>query len=495
MKPYLEVELDRFNSHKFTNKSTVHRSSLMVPRINGASTSISFLNHFLLKRNLKDIVIKVIAIDQAGNYLDDFSLNINEPKVYYLPLDEIFDNDKINNFLIEFFTAQNLFIPYPAVMINHQGKKFHNVVHSYNRILNDVFEDDKINSVMVPESGIDIFSTKNYETFVSFATGQQKMCGELGFEYNNSDETITKKVKVDLPRLSHKSFILSEIFNKSLNGGVIKIQQPQQSLFYGRMFWGIKNTKTNSFSANHSYYSSTEVQEYFDIDSCYRTYPYFKNFSNKVVIYPIMSPSEIYFQIKITTDDKIFYSKEKIIISPSGQEEEFDINEIVNYNKLENITAFTLIGKTKNKKIPSRVNHQVIYGSRDPLNKIKASINTSMSNKKMFFSQNKEKIIWGQIICDTSFTSKLGFVFMDPDGNQDIIDIDIYNEEGFVKNIKKMLKPSNSVQISHADIKETSSRKVLKFYWYTAKSSRQDLTAFSFHCNNETGESSGEHSF
>ena len=68
-----------------------------------------------------------------------------------------------------------------------------------------------------------------------------------------------------------------------------------------------------------------------------------------------MSPSEIHFQIKITTDDKIFYSKEKIIISPSGQEEEFDINEIVNYNKLENITAFTLIGKTKNKKIPSRV--------------------------------------------------------------------------------------------------------------------------------------------
>ena len=45
MKPYLEVEQDRVKSHKFTNKNTVHRSSLMVPRIEGANTSISFLNH------------------------------------------------------------------------------------------------------------------------------------------------------------------------------------------------------------------------------------------------------------------------------------------------------------------------------------------------------------------------------------------------------------------------------------------------------------------
>ena len=46
---------------------------------------------------------------------------------------------------IDFFSERNLFIPFSAVIITHVGKNFCNVVHSYNRILNDVFEDDKIN--------------------------------------------------------------------------------------------------------------------------------------------------------------------------------------------------------------------------------------------------------------------------------------------------------------------------------------------------------------
>ena len=495
MKPYLEVEQDRVKSHKFTNKNTVHRSSLMVPRIEGANTSISFLNHFLLKRNYKDVVIKVIAVDNSGNYLDDFSLNINEPKVYYLPLDKIFNNKKINNFLIEFFTSNNLFIPYPAVMINHEGEKFCSMVHAFNRVLNDVFEDDKVNSVVAPEAAIDVFSNNVYETFVNFATGQQKINDNLQFTYSNSDGTITKDVNINLPRLSHKSFILSEIFNKNLNGGVLKIQQPKQKMFYGRMFGGVKNINTKSFSANHSYYCSTGSNEYFETDLCYRTYPYFKNFTNELVIYPIMSPSEINFKIKITNNDKDFFTEEQKLISPSKKEVKFAIDDIVEKNGLTGVTAFTLIGVTENKKMPSRVNHQVIYGNPDKKNKVKGSVNTSMINKKMFVSKNPTKIIWGQIISSDDFTSKLGFVFMDPDGNEADLDINIYNEKGFVKNIKKILKPNNSIQLSNKEIKKQNDEKGLNFYWYTAKSSRQDLTGFSFHYNNISGDGSGEHSF
>ena len=32
MKTYIEVEKDRIDSHKYLNKNTVHRSSLIVPR-------------------------------------------------------------------------------------------------------------------------------------------------------------------------------------------------------------------------------------------------------------------------------------------------------------------------------------------------------------------------------------------------------------------------------------------------------------------------------
>ena len=84
---------------------------------------------------------------------------------------------------------------------------------------------------------------------------------------------------------------------------------------------------------------------------------------------------------------------------------------------------------------------------------------------------------------------------MDPDGNEADLDINIYNEKGFVKNIKKILKPNNSIQLSNKEIKKQNDEKGLNFYWYTAKSSRQDLTGFSFHYNNISGDGSGEHSF
>ena len=116
----------------------------------------------------------------------------------------------------------------------------------------------------------------------------------------------------------------------------------------------------------------------------------------------------------------------------------------------------------------------------------------------MFTPSGKNKIIWGQVICDNNFVSRLGFVFMDPDGLEDQIKIDIYNEKGFVKNFKLDLYPNKSIQLSSDQIKNKKDQNYdekSNFYWYLAKSSRQDLTAFSFHYNKISGDGSGEHSF
>ena len=165
---------------------------MIVPRFDRIKTSITFLNHFLIKRNYKDVVLKITAVDKLGLYLDDLSMDINEPKVYNIQLDEIFDNVKIKNYLIDFYTSKNLFIPYPAVMVNHSGQNFFSVVHAFNRVLNDVFEDDKVNTINAPEAAIDVYSDDTYETFVNFATGQQEINDKLKFEYTNSKENIKK---------------------------------------------------------------------------------------------------------------------------------------------------------------------------------------------------------------------------------------------------------------------------------------------------------------
>ena len=59
-------------------------------------------------------------------------------------------------------------------MVNHVGVDFVNCVHSYNRVLNDVFENDKINQQRVYESSIDVISNKNYDTFLILHQGHLK---------------------------------------------------------------------------------------------------------------------------------------------------------------------------------------------------------------------------------------------------------------------------------------------------------------------------------
>ena len=63
-----------------------------------------------------------------------------------------------------------------------------------------------------------------------------------------------------------------------------------------------------------------------------------------------MSPSKISFKVKILSDGKEYLSEEKILNSPS-------VMKLNRYNKFIqkktfNVTAFTLVGITKNNKFP-----------------------------------------------------------------------------------------------------------------------------------------------
>ena len=68
---------------------------------------------------------------------------------------------------------------------------------------------------------------------------------------------------------------------------------------------------------------------------------------------------KISFKVKILSDGKEYLSEEKILNSPSGNEIKFDIDKFIQKENLINVTAFTLVGITKNNKIPSRVNHHL----------------------------------------------------------------------------------------------------------------------------------------
>ena len=495
MKSFKEVEQNRVNYHKSHNINTVHRSSLIVPKLFQATSNISFLNHFLIKRNNKNISLKITALNDQGYAYNSLTIPIDETKVYSFDLEGLFDDESsIKEFLIEFYSDKNLYIPFPAVMINHIGVDFTNYVHSFNRVLNDVFEDDKVNKFSVSESSIDVTVDEDYDTFFNFASGPFNVNDNLSISVTDDIDEIVKDLPIKINRLSNKIFYLSNIFSEKLQDKqILKVLQPKQSLFYGRLLAGKINKKTLAFSANHSYYDSSSTKEYFNNKVSMRAYPYFKNCLNKVTMYPIMSPSIMSVQIEIYDGKSVFISSSQTIESPSNNLIEFDIDELVAKSNLKNVTMFKIIATASNGNIPTRVNHQLIYGSINSKSKLNSSINVSLFNEEIFTPAHKTGITWGQVLIDDDYESRLGICFYDTNGVSDELSIDFYGESGLLKSIKKQLPTTESLIFDNEFFSNFNIKR--EFLWFVVKSNRADIQAQTFHYHRLSHNSSGEHSF
>ena len=494
MKPFKDVEANRLNYHKFTDKNTVHRSSLIVPKFDQATSNISFINHFLLKRNNRNVVLKITALNCKGIIKDSLSIEINEMKVYSFDLENFFEKaSDIKEYLIEFYSDKNLFIPFPAVMINHIGNDFVNSVHSYNRILNDIFEDDKVNQQKVFESSIDVSIDDDYDTFFNFASGPFKVKSNLQISLIEQGKNF-KKIPITMNRLTNKNIFLSDFYKQPYKTkAILKILQPEQALFYGRLLAGKINKKTKAFSANHSYYDSSSTNEYFDNGVSTRTYPFYNNCLNKIVMYPIMSPSNLIVFVEIYSNGETYRSHTQTIKSPSNNSISFDVNTIVKKSGFINVSLFKVIATSSNSKIPTRVNHQLIYGNKDSTSKLRSSINVSLINSSVYNAPLKKGLTWGQILVSKSYESRLGICFNNNSGSPDTVSVDFYTKDKLFKSVKRKLNPNDSLIFENNFFNKLNFPN--EFIWYVVKSSRPDLQANSFHYHLQSGNASGEHSF
>ena len=93
MKSILAQEKDRSLYHKFPNKFSVHRSSLLVPKNRGLKSKITFLNHFVIKRNNDQVSLKISAYNKDGRCIDTYYEELKERKVYNFDLDLYFFNE------------------------------------------------------------------------------------------------------------------------------------------------------------------------------------------------------------------------------------------------------------------------------------------------------------------------------------------------------------------------------------------------------------------
>ena len=85
-----------------------------------------------MKRGYKNIACRITALDPEGKRIESWLLTVDEPRVYTLKLTGML-SEPVDGYLVEFFAAENLYIPFPAVMVNHRGPSHLNMVHSCNR--------------------------------------------------------------------------------------------------------------------------------------------------------------------------------------------------------------------------------------------------------------------------------------------------------------------------------------------------------------------------
>ncbi len=495
MKKFKDVEKTRIQAHKDPARDSVHRASLLVPELPGAVAEISFVNHFLLKRGYPHVACRVTAIDAEGQRIESRLHPIQEPRVYRFRLTGSVDAP-VETYMVEFFAADNLFIPFPAVMVNHHGPGFYNTVHAFNRVLNDVFENDAINAQQGAEASIDVDLSGGRDTFAVFASGPTACRGELALDLATPGRTYHAAVAVDRPRLTRQLVSVRETFPDvdGATSGVLKIRQPDQFLFYGRMLAGIRSPD-GAFSANHSYYDCSGLPEYWeDGRGSYRGYPHFPSFRSAIRMYPVQSPGGLQLTVGLHGADgkELARAKAGCVESPGKRVLEADVDTLARGAGVapEEVRTFVVYADAPDGgAVPCRANHQLAYSSGG----LSSSINVSLFNPNVY-TPERPGLTWAQSIVGDGIDSRFAIVGNSPAADACNVEMAFYDESGHVADLTRRLAGGGAVEIDPArdlGVAVGEPRPV----WVIARCARPDVSLFGVTRARSTGNCSGEHGF
>ena len=499
MKSFKAVEETRRDYHANATLNSVHRASLLAPAMPAAELDVAFLNHFLLKRGYKNVACRLTEIDAAGRRIQARMIHVDEPRAYTLRLSEMAHKDT-TDFMVEFFSGDNLFIPFPAVMVNHRGDGFLNCVHAYNRVLNDVFEDDAINATTQREAAIDVRLDNQATTFLLFTAGQSACRGALQLQLDTDGRRYDGEVDLDVPRFGHRMVSLREAFPdlQRVAGGVLTVAQPKQFMFYGRMLAG-QLASDGAFSANHSYYDSSTVAEYWDdARSSARLYPLLASFDTRIRFYPILSPGRL--RLEITPRDRqgrvLGHINAGLLRTPSPGHVDISINAACRDAGIDlaDVSAFAVAATPEGGNTPTRINHQLVFVSGG----LESSINVSLNNPNVFVPAGKSGFSWGQLLVSDELESWLGITTNVPDGEACEVEASFYNASGKIASARIDLPGGSARALRPQDVLPATAllpRGTVDYVWFELRSARPDVYGYAVSRHRRTGHCTGEHGF
>ncbi len=501
MKLIKNIESTRREYHRDARINTVHRSSLLAPNLPDCDVDVSFVNHFLLKRGYRDVACRISAFDAAGRLIETSTFPVEEPRVYAVELGQYAD-DNAENFQLEFFSGSNLFIPFPAAIVNHRNDHFLNSVHSYNRVLNDVFEDDSVNSKHVREASIDLRVDEATDTFAVFTAGPSSCRDSVEVSVRSSAGDFCEQVPVDVGRLGNSIVSLKSLFGDKLpEGGVLTLQQPQQAMFYGRMLAGQRDPANGAFSANHSFYDCSRLEEYWDDASpSVRVYPLFDSFDVRIRLYPIFSPCRLLGAVDFygPSGEKLASVDCEPCESPSPERLDFSVTDAMKSVGADQATSFRYRAWPDGANTPKRINHQIVYGDADRRDAFSASVAISLRNPNAFQPKRSNALVWGQCAISADLDTRVGIVFDHADGSEQTVKLKFIGEAGVACERSISINAGSAFTVDPAElvpdlVADSGGRPHYLWYWVTAD--RNDLAAYSVTRHRRSGHCTGEHNF
>ena len=218
-----QIKIESTLEHKKRQKSSLfYSSSAVFFVINNPAkdikTEISFLNHFLLKRDIKKVNAKISLRDFSGNLIDKYFLDIEDPSTFSLDPCQNIDGNFEGSVYISFSSKKNLGVPFCAVIGSIKTKDSVCSIHTYGRRLEEIENNTKLDLPQTKETGWTMRDSINTKSFSVFHNG--KYASDLTFIIevtNHKGKTFSKSYKKQVD-----SFATEKIIPQKLIPGLIK---------------------------------------------------------------------------------------------------------------------------------------------------------------------------------------------------------------------------------------------------------------------------------
>lgn len=371
------------------------RSSAIFPFIISKSldTKILFMGYWLIKRNIKDIILKVSLRSKEGVKIKEEFKNIKQVKAFSISVKKLlkFQSNSIirsGSIELEIFSKTNMVYPYPAIVVNYEGKNSSTVVHTCGRIYNNKEDFKANNQQQVSETGIDIIPNRNFLPFFAFVNGKTKVSNtNLKIKViNYLGEVLIKKIFIKYLKPYETKFVyfLNENEKKFLRQkkGTVKIDHSFKSFFPRFLSGNIEKNNHNS-SLTHTYYDTSNLKD----KNTFWPNPNKKIFYDSSVSFPLFKNKKSYTELVIYPNFQKCYIKFNLEIFTSKGLKINKINSVLNLSKKVKKPIYLNIKEIlKNKRIQINVNKNylvklIIDGKGKVPTRLKFGLNLGYKNK------------------------------------------------------------------------------------------------------------------